>query len=199
MPYSPDHKQETRTRIVRSAARLFNTRGFAEVTIGEIITVAGLTHGGFYRHFSSKDELYAEAVRHFLRKEAPARWQKRPAGARKPDQPFAKSVVDAYLSHEHFKDVDGSCPLIGLSSDVAHSGEAVKVAYREVAESMIEVFKANLKGRAPREQAMVLVALCVGGMVLARAMDDQVLAHDFLETTRKHALKTTGWGEGRGQ
>src|SRR5262249_50148382 len=134
MPYAPDHKQQTRKRIVRSAAHLFNRRGFAEVTIGEVMTVAGLTHGGFYRHFSSKDELYAEAVRHFLRKEAPARWQKRPAGARKPDQPFAKSVVDAYLSHEHFKDVDGSCPLIGLSSDVAHSGEAVKVAYREVAE-----------------------------------------------------------------
>jgi len=193
MPYTPDQKQQTRKRIVRSATRLFNRRGFTEVTIGEIMTVAGLTHGGFYRHFSSKEQLYAEAVRHFLRKEAPERWQKGPTGACKPDQPFAKSVVDAYLSRHHLQDVDGSCPLIGLSSDVAHSGGAVKAAYREVAEAMIQVFKANLKGRAAREQAMVLVALCVGGMVLARALDDQVLARDFLGSARKHALKTTGW------
>ena len=199
MSYAPYHKQQTRKKIVRSAARLFNRRGFTEVTIGEIMTLAGLTHGGFYRHFNSKEELYAETVRHFLQKEAPERWQMRPAGACKPDQPFAKAVVDAYLSRDHLEDVDGSCPLIGLSSDVAHSSEAVKAAYREVAESMIQVFKANLKGRAAREQAMVLVALCVGGMVLARALDDQVLAHDFLGTARKYALKTMGWAEGRGR
>jgi len=77
MPYPQDHKQQTRNRIVRSAASLFNRRGFAEVTIGEIMTAAGLTHGRFYRHFTSKEELYAEAVRHFLQKEAPASWQKK--------------------------------------------------------------------------------------------------------------------------
>jgi len=86
MPYTPDHKRRTRQRIVGAAARLFNRKGF-EVTIGEIMTAAGLTHGGFYRHFGSKAELYAEAVRHFLRKEAPARWQKRRGGERRPDQP----------------------------------------------------------------------------------------------------------------
>jgi TetR/AcrR family transcriptional repressor of nem operon len=193
MPYAPDHKQQTRNRVVRSAARLFNKRGFAEVTIGEIMMAAGLTHGGFYRHFSSKEELYAESVRHFLRQEVRERWQKSPAGARKPDQPFAKRVVDAYLSRDHLEDVEGSCPLIGLSSDVAHSGEGVKAAYRDVAESMIKVFKANLKGPSAREQAMVLVTLCVGGMVLARALDDQDLAEDFLRTAHKHALETSGW------
>jgi TetR/AcrR family transcriptional repressor of nem operon len=199
MPYAPDHKQQTRKRIVGSAARLFNRRGFAGVTIDEIMTAAGLTHGGFYRHFSNKEELYAETVRHFLRKEAPERWQKGPAGVCKPDQPFARFVVDAYLSRDHLEDVEGSCPLVGLSSDVAHSGEAVKAAYREVAESMIQVFEANLKGRAAREQAMVLVALCVGGMVLAKALDDQDLAEDFLGTAHKHALRTTGWADDRGR
>ena len=197
MPYAPDHKQETRRKIVSAAARLFNRRGFAEVTIGEIMTAAGLTHGGFYRHFANKEELYAETIRHFLRKEAPARWQKAPKGPRKPDLPFAKFVVDAYLSRDHLEDVEGSCPLIGLSSDVAHSNGTVKAAYREVAESMIDVFKANMKGRAAREQAMLLVSLCVGGMVLARALDDEGLAGDFLSTAHKHALKTTGWGDGR--
>ena len=62
MPYSAKHKQDTRQRILESARRLFNSKGFAEVSIGEIMANAGLTHGGFYRHFNDKSELYAEAV-----------------------------------------------------------------------------------------------------------------------------------------
>ncbi|HEY4891450.1 MAG TPA: TetR family transcriptional regulator [Reyranella sp.] len=66
MPYSARHKRETRQRILESARRLFNGKGFAEVSIGEIMEDAGLTHGGFYRHFKDKGELYAEAVWRFL-------------------------------------------------------------------------------------------------------------------------------------
>jgi DNA-binding transcriptional regulator YbjK len=62
MPYSAEHKESTRQRIITSAARLFNRKGFSEVTISEIMTAAGLTHGGFYRHFKSKDELYSEVM-----------------------------------------------------------------------------------------------------------------------------------------
>src|SRR5262245_26937823 len=124
MPYSPNHKQDTRRRILRSAARLFNRRGFSEATIDEIMIAAGLTHGGFYRHFSSKDKLYAEAVRYFLCKDAPEPWQRAPADVRKTDQLFARFIVDAYLSRDHLDDRDGSCPLIGLPSDVAQIGRA---------------------------------------------------------------------------
>ena len=198
MPYRPDHKVETRRRIIESARRLFNRKGFTEVSIDEVMENAGLTRGGFYRHFRDKEELYAEAVRHFLRKEVPERWQKGPA-KRMPGRAFARSVVDAYLSRDHLEDVEGSCPLIALSSDTARISGGVKAAYREVAQSMIGVFKANLQGRTARDQAMVLVALCVGGMVVARALDDQTLANDFLGTTHKFALKTTGWRDGRGR
>jgi AcrR family transcriptional regulator len=65
MPYSAEHKRGTRQKILTSAARLFNRKGFFEVTIGEIMTAAGLTHGGFYRHFKSKDELYSEVIAQF--------------------------------------------------------------------------------------------------------------------------------------
>jgi TetR/AcrR family transcriptional repressor of nem operon len=198
MPYSPDHKQDTRQRIVRSAARLFNRKGFSEATIHEIMTAAGLTHGGFYRHFSSKDELYVEAVQHFLCKDAPEPWQTRPVDSCGAGQLLARLIVDAYLSRDHFDDVDGSCPLIGLPSDVARSSQAVKAAYREVAESMVRIFEANLNEPQARERALVLVALCVGGMVLARGMDDQVLADDFRDAAHKHILKTTGWRDGLG-
>jgi len=197
MRNSQDRKDKTRHRILKVAARLFNRKGLSETTIGEIMTAAGLTHGGFYRHFTSKDELYAEAVRHFLCKETPEPWQTRPDDACRVDQPFARLIVDAYLSRAHLEDLDGSCPLIGLPSDVARSSKPVKAAYGEIAESMIRVFESNLNKPDARERALVLVALCVGVMALARAIDDQVLADDFRDAALRHVVATTGWGDGR--
>src|SRR5262245_25503148 len=115
MRYLADHKEETRQRIVSRAARLFNRKGFTDVTIDEIMTEAGLTHGGFYRHFGGKDELYAEAVRQFLCKKTPAAWQSRRAAVTKS---HAQRIVDAYFSREHFDDHDGCCPLLGTAADV---------------------------------------------------------------------------------
>src|SRR5262245_3885809 len=77
MPYSPKQKRDTREKILESARRLFNRKGYAGVSIEEIMNDAGLTHGGFYRHFTGKDELYAAAVRQFLCKKTPAAWQDR--------------------------------------------------------------------------------------------------------------------------
>jgi TetR/AcrR family transcriptional regulator, transcriptional repressor for nem operon len=198
MPYSPEHKEGTRQKILRGAARLFNRKGFTEVTIAEIMAEAGLTHGGFYRHFNSKEELYAEAVRHFLYKDTREPWQRPPASSCDPNLPFARFVVDAYLSREHLEDVDGSCPLIGLPSDVARGGEAVKAAYQEVAESMVRLFNNNLDGPEAREQALVLLALCIGGMVLARGIEDRELANELRAAAHDHILDITGWREGRG-
>src|ERR1043165_1706109 len=129
MPYSAEHKESTRQRIVTSAARLFNRKGFSEVTICEIMTAAGLTHGGFYRHFKSKDELYSEVITQFLGR-PPEPWQQKPAERCAPGQPFARYVVDVYLSREHLEDVDGCCPLIGLPSDAARGSEAGQNAHR---------------------------------------------------------------------
>ena len=183
MPYSAEHKESTRQRIVTSAARLFNRKGFSEVTICEIMTAAGLTHGGFYRHFKSKDELYSEVITQFLGR-PPEPWQQKPAERCAPGQPFARYVVDAYLSREHLEDVDGCCPLIGLPSDAARGSEAVKSAYRQVTERMIRLFEANLSGPQAREQALVFVALCVGGMVLARGVERRGLGRRITQIRR---------------
>jgi TetR/AcrR family transcriptional repressor of nem operon len=198
MRNSQDRKDETRQRILKSAAHLFNRNGLTETTIDEIMTAAGLTHGGFYRHFASKDELYAEAVRRFLCKETPEPWQKSSGDACRANQPFARFIVDAYLSRDHLDDLDGSCPLIGLPSDVARSSKSVKSAYREIAESMIRVFESSLNEPDARQRALVLVALCVGAMVLARAIDDQALGDDFRNAALRHVVATAGWGDGRG-
>src|SRR5262249_4875869 len=120
-------------------------------------------------------------------------WQKGLSKLCEANQSFAKSIVDAYLSRDHLEDVDGPCPLVGLSSDVARSAQAVKMAYREVAKAMIGVFESNLDGRNACDKALVYVALCVGGMVLGRAVDDEVLADQFTEAAKQHILRTSGW------
>ena len=192
MPNSPKHKRDTREKILESARRLFNRKGYAGVSIEEIMSDAGLTHGGFYRHFSSKDELYAAAVRQFLCKKAPAAWQKRrtPGPVTKHR---AQRIVDAYFSREHFDDREGCCPLLGTAADVERSGEAVKAAYQEVVEQLVKVFADHLKAPQAREGALALVALCVGGMVLARNVRDRALADDFRRAAHAKVLTAAGW------
>jgi AcrR family transcriptional regulator len=189
MPYSPQHKRDTREKILESARRLFNHSG---VSLEEIMSSAGLSHGGFYRHFSGKDELYAAAVRQFLCKRTPAAWQKRrePSAVTKSR---AQRIVDAYFSREHFDDRDGCCPLLGTASDVHRRGEMVKAAYQEVVEQLVKVFEDHLNEPRARERALALVALCVGGMVLARNVGDPDLADDFRRTAHAEVLRTAGW------
>ena len=192
MSYSPKHKQDTREKILESARRLFNRNGYSGVSIEQIMSDAGLTHGGFYRHFSGKDELYAAAVRQFLCQKKPAAWQKRrELGA--VTKPRAQRIVDAYFSREHFDDRDGCCPLLGTSSDVQRRGEVVKAAYQEVVQQMVKVFEDNLACPQPHERALALVALCVGGMVLARNVCDPDLADDFRRTAHAQVRRTAGW------
>jgi TetR/AcrR family transcriptional repressor of nem operon len=192
MPYSPEHKRDTREKILESARRLFNRKGYSGVSIEEIMSDAGLTHGGFYRHFRGKDELYAAAVRQFLCKKKPAAWQapREPTAVTKPR---AKRIIDAYFSREHFDDREGCCPLIGMASDVQRGGKALKAAYQEVVEQLVKVFEDHLDGPQTREGALALVALCVGGMVLARNVSDPDLAHDFRRAAHAKVL-TTAFG-----
>jgi AcrR family transcriptional regulator len=185
MPYSAKHKQDTRQRILESARRLFNSKGFAEVSIGEIMENAGLTHGGFYRHFNDKSELYAEAVQWFLCEEAPKPWQRPRRGSTGKSR--AQRIVDAYFSLDHFGDRESCCPLIGLPSDVSRSSDAVKAAYQDVLEKLLGLLQADLAGSDARERALSLVALCVGGMVVARSVEDPALAHDLRRAAYRRA------------
>jgi AcrR family transcriptional regulator len=197
MPYPPAHKHDTRQRILESARRLFNRKGFAEVSIAEIMANAGLTHGGFYRHFRRKDEVYAAAIRQFLCPRAPEPWQAKHRDPRAVGEARARNIVDAYFSAEHCEDREGCCPLIGMPSEVSRGGQAVKAAYREVVEMLVDVFEQNLDEPGAHERALTLVALCVGGMVLARGVDDPVLADDFRRAAYRQVLSTAGWSRAR--
>jgi TetR/AcrR family transcriptional repressor of nem operon len=183
---------DTHEKILESARRLFNRKGYSGVSIEEIMSNAGLTHGGFYRHFTGKDELYAAAVRQCLCKKAPAVWQKR----RKPSavtKTHAQRIVDAYFSRAHFDDHEGCCPLLGTASDVERAGEAVKAAYQEVVGQMVKVFEDHLDEPRMHDRALALVALCVGGMVLARNVGDPGLGDDFRHSAHAEVLRIAGW------
>jgi AcrR family transcriptional regulator len=195
MPYTAEHKQKTRTRIIESARRLFNRNGFEAVTIGAIMSDAGLTHGGFYKHFAAKEDLYQAAVLQFICADAPERWQAKHIDPKARGEALARMIVDAYLSRDHFVDRDGSCPMIAFPSDVARGNGTVKDAFRQVMDMMVEAFQANLpKSRKPaRERALALVATLVGGMVLARSVGDENLADEIRETTRRQVYDTVGW------
>jgi AcrR family transcriptional regulator len=195
MPYTAEHKQQTRTRIIESARRLFNRNGFEAVTIGEIMNDAGLTHGGFYKHFSAKEDLYQAAVLQFVCADAPERWQAKHIDPKARGEALARMIVDAYLSRDHYEDLDGSCPLIAFPSDVARGNGTVKDAFRQVMEMMVDAFEANLPkgGKPARERALALVSQVVGGMVLARSVGDDDLADEIRETTRRQVYQSVGW------
>lgn len=193
MPRVPQRKQETRERILRSARRLFNRRGLTEVSIDEIMKAAGLTRGGFYRHFTTKDELYSEALLQFACNDPPEEWQRKHVDRCAQGAALARMIVDAYLSLEHLQDRDGPCPTAALTSDVARSSVRVRQAFRNVLETMLGIFTANLRGGDVRERALALVATCVGAMAIARAVDDPGLADDFRTAARKHVLASAGW------
>ncbi|MEE9432705.1 MAG: TetR/AcrR family transcriptional regulator [Sphingorhabdus sp.] len=186
MPYSAEHKAKTRAKIVESARILFNRNGFQNVTIDGVMKNAGLTRGGFYSHFASKDALYEEAVVSFLMGRG-ARWRADTGvDAASPGQDMVRQMIAGYLSPEHLGDLEGQCPMIALPSDIARSNPQVQGAYQWLLEAMVGIFENNLEGddSTARQKALSLAALCVGGMVLARTLPDSGLA----EEVRRAAL-----------
>ncbi len=195
MPYSPDHKQKTRARIVECARILFNRHGYEIVSIDMVMAEAGLTRGGFYNHFKNKEELFTAAVSSFLMGRG-AQW--RAAAGIDPANPapeMASQMIAGYLSPEHLGDLDGQCPMIALPSDVARSKPEVQTAYQELLTAMVGLFETSLKERAKessndaRRSALVLAALCVGGMVLARTLPNSELADEIRNTAHDEAQR----------
>ncbi|AKJ27313.1 TetR/AcrR family transcriptional regulator [Caldimonas brevitalea] len=189
MPYAPEHKARTRSRIVESARRLFNRHGFEQVSIDQVMAEAGLTRGGFYHHFKSKDELYAEAVASYAARN-PFAVKSAKAGERVADpRRLARTLVEMYLSDTVFDDVDQHCPLYALSTDVSRAGPEPQQAYTELIRGMTHVYRCALQGsRNADRRAKALVSLCVGGMVLARTTDDPHLRKSLRASARLEAL-----------
>lgn len=189
MPYSPEHKARTRSRIIEAARRLFNRHGFERVSIDQIMAGAGLTRGAFYHHFDSKDQLYAAAVASFVTCNP---FAVKAAGAKRPlrdPRKLAHMLVDLYLSDEVLENTDMHCPLYALPADVARAGLSPQQAYTDLIRSMAHVYRSALKGvRDADRRAETMVSLCVGGMVLARTTNDPALRQSLRAAARHQAL-----------
>ena len=191
MPYSAEHKAKSRAEIVESARVLFNRHGFQDVTIDMVMEKAGLTRGGFYNHFKSKEALYQAAVSSFLMGRG-AEWRK-DAGVdpANPTDEMTRQMIESYLSVDHFGDLDGQCPMIALPSDIARSNPQVQAAYQQLLNAMVGMFENGLAATPDqaRQKALSLAALCVGGMVLARTLPDSSLASEVRIAAQKTAVE----------
>jgi TetR/AcrR family transcriptional regulator, transcriptional repressor for nem operon len=194
MPYPAGHRSRTKKRIVDSARRLFNRHGFESVSIQQIMRNAGLTHGGFYSYFRSKSDLYAEVLGCFFTDpEWKSCWEGVHVDLSCTD--VGPQVVRAYLSRQHFEDVENSCPMVALPTDVARSGESARRAFQTVFTAMVDVLRRSLteKPRPSRAKAQAIAALCIGGMIVARTIPDRAAADDLRAACAKMALALGGW------
>jgi len=194
MPYPAGHRMEVRKNIVQSARKLFNRYGFDNVSLKQIMAGAGLTHGGFYSYFESKSDLYAEVLGCFF---TDPEWKSCWEGVHVDlsSRDVGPQVVRAYLSRQHFENVENSCPMVALPSYVARSGKNVKRAFETVLKAMVSVLERSMsdKGRPRQSRAQAIAALCVGGMVLARSVVDRALADKLRDACMGIALSLGGW------
>lgn len=194
MPYPAGHRESVRKDIVQSARRLFNRYGFENVSLQRIMAGAGLTHGGFYSYFKSKSDLYQEVLGCFL---TDPEWKNCWEGVHVDlsSTDVGPQVVRAYLSRQHFDDVENSCPMVALPSDVARSGKNVKQAYETVFKAMVSILERSVaeKPQPRRTKARAIAALCVGGMVAARSLADHTLADELRDACMATAFKLGNW------
>jgi TetR/AcrR family transcriptional regulator, transcriptional repressor for nem operon len=193
MPFSSEHRERVREKIVQSARRLFNRHGFNAVSIDDVMADAGLTRGSFYAYFDSKSDLYADSITAILNEKPIENWDGVSIDPRAPD--VAAQIIGDYLSVNHFENIDGSCPLIALPNDVSRTEQSVKRAFESVLKVLIDIFEQGLerKGEPARKRALAMTALCVGGMVLARTVEDRELADELRQAARGIALSLGRW------
>jgi TetR/AcrR family transcriptional repressor of nem operon len=194
MPYSSVHRQKVRQRIIDSARRLFNRHGFDGVSIDGIMAGAQLTHGSFYSYFGSKGELYTEVLACFL---TDPQWKNTWEGIHidMTAAALGPQIVRAYLSRQHFEDVENSCPMVALPSDVARSGKSAQSAFETAFKAMVRILEqgSSNTNHSHRAVAQSVAAMCVGGMVIARAIADRSLADELRGACMAVALKLGGW------
>ena len=198
MPYAAGHGVEVKKRIVDSARRLFNRHGFENVSIVQVMASAGLTHGGFYSYFKSKSDLYSEVLGCFFTDpDWKNCWEGVHVDLRSKD--VGPQIVRAYLSRQHLEDVENSCPMVALPTDVARSGESARRAFQTVFQAMVSALERSIASdrKVRSTTARAIAAMCVGGMVIARSLVDRRIADELRDACITKAIELGGWGRRR--
>jgi TetR/AcrR family transcriptional regulator, transcriptional repressor for nem operon len=177
---SSDQRAENRQRILEAASRLFREHGPDGVNVADITKAAGLTHGGFYGHFTSKDALLAEAVEHALVSQAEVLVK---AGGHAELSRF----VDGYLSRAHVDNRGGGCAVAALGSDIPRQNPDVQAAFAKGLARLIDAAAGPSGCNESRTAAICALAQAIGTVVMARAVEDvdAKLADELLEIGRQ--------------
>ena len=177
MRVSREKAAENRERIVETAARLFREEGFDGVGLDAIMSAAGLTHGGFYGHFGSKDDLAAEAVTRALQHGAEKQSRFTSLG----------DLVSSYLSGRHRADRANGCAIAALGGDIVRQRQGVRSALTASVRGQLDRFSRLLRRgtvASRRRRAITTLAGMVGALTLARAVNDPALSEEILEVAR---------------
>lgn len=180
MKVTRQQAEKNRERVLDVAGRLFREKGFDGIGVADLMKSAGLTHGGFYANFNSKEDLVAESCERTLA-ELSKGWTKVAGGAN--GDPL-RALVAGYLSIGHRDDPGNGCVLAALGADVSRRSPAVRHAVTEGLRPFIELLTRTAPGRtraARRRRALAIYASLVGAMVLARAVDDPALSKQILQ------------------
>jgi TetR/AcrR family transcriptional repressor of nem operon len=188
MRYPPEHKKRTRQRVLAASAAAIRARGPHKVTVAGVMSDAGLTHGGFYEHFASKDDLVAETVRDMFAG-ALARLESFQTDA--PPRQALRGYIGWYLSPEHRDARQRGCPLAALSGDLTRLPAAARAAAAEGHGRMLARRSRTLAEAGPPRTdalAMSVMAELLGGLASARALGDGSPSDAALAASREHLI-----------
>ncbi|AYM59958.1 TetR/AcrR family transcriptional regulator [Agrobacterium fabrum] len=179
MRVSRAQAEENRERVITVASRLFREHGFDGIGLKDLMKGAGLTQGGFYKQFASKDDLAALASRRAL-ESATRRWSDAAADTSDP----LEAIMAFYLSKDHRGEKAEGCPLVALGSDAARQSAEVRRPFEDGIRGHFEVLD-ELMGHAdssgPSEKAMAILSMMVGAVTLSRIVEDERLSESVLD------------------
>ncbi len=188
MRYSREHKLETHARIVKKASVRLRERGAHGIGVADLMKEAGLTHGGFYAHFDSREALLIEAFAYAMDR-GTERWRK--LAEQTPPGKRLAAVVDSYLTTVHRDDPGGGCTIPTLGAEIARESPKTRKAFAARVEQMIDMLAAQIPQvprRAARKQAMAVLATMMGTLVLARIAGNGEVSDEILGAGREAVL-----------
>jgi TetR/AcrR family transcriptional regulator, transcriptional repressor for nem operon len=188
MRYSREHKLETHERIVKRASVRLREKGAHGIGVADLMKDAGLTHGGFYAHFDSREALVIEAFAHAMDRST-ERWRK--LGETTPPEQRLATIVDSYLAPAHRDNPGQGCAIPTLGAEIARESPKTRRAFAAKLEQMIDVFADQIPDtsrKAARQQAVAAIATMMGTMVMARVAGTGEFSEEILAAGREAVL-----------
>jgi TetR/AcrR family transcriptional regulator, transcriptional repressor for nem operon len=190
MRYRPEHKKEIHQKIVRDASQRVRAEGLNGAAVAAVMRDTGLTHGGFYKHFASKDDLLLESLREAFR-EIVDTWVQ--AAKKSPNKAAWKAIVKAYLSPEHCENPERGCPMAALAPELARVDEKMKpqiVAELANYKSQMQPFMPGRRAEDKERAFFAIFSTIIGAVELARLLPDPAVREKVLASAREFLLRS---------